>query len=291
MYRKAKVIAEIGCNHMGKLDVAIDMITIASIFCKADAVKFQKRDNQFWAKVKPEVYLKPHPNPKNAYGETYLAHREALEFSIEQHSILKNKCDEMGIEYSCSVWDLNSAKGIASLRPSAIKIPSAANNNYDMLEWLASNYEGEIHVSTGMTSKEEIDELVNFFVRKGRSRDVVLYHCVSGYPVKFEDTYLLEIARMRENYGDVLKDIGYSGHHLGIAIDIAAYTLGANVIERHFTLNRSWKGTDHAASLEPDDLKRLKINLDATFKALKCKEVDILDFELEQKKKLKFEVR
>jgi N-acetylneuraminate synthase len=109
--------------------------------------------------------------------------------------------------------------------------------------------------------------------------------------VKFEDTYLLEIARMRENYGDVLKDIGYSGHHLGIAIDIAAYTLGANVIERHFTLNRSWKGTDHAASLEPDDLKRLKINLDATFKALKCKEVDILDFELEQKKKLKFEVR
>ncbi|MEM2174625.1 MAG: N-acetylneuraminate synthase family protein [Candidatus Micrarchaeia archaeon] len=287
-FKQPKVIAEIGCNHMGNIDIAIEMISVAKTFCKVDVVKFQKRDIDFWAKVKPEIYNSPHPNPMHSYGDTYLEHRKALEFDIEQHKILKDYCDSIGIEYSCSVWDVKSAMEIASLNPNIIKVPSAANNNYELLEWLCDNFMGEIHVSTGMTGKSEIEDIVNFFIKKRRNDSLVIYHCISGYPVAFKDTYLLEIDRLVQKYGTVVKDIGYSGHHLGIAIDIAAYTLGANVIERHFTLDRTWKGTDHAASLEPDGLRKLKRDLMATYEALKYKDVDLLEFEVIQKEKLKF---
>lgn len=282
------VIAEIGCNHMGNLDIAIEMIITAATFCKVDAVKFQKRDNKYWATIKPEVYNNPHPNPKNSFGSTYLEHREALEFNLDQHKILKDKCEEFNVIYFSSVWDLNSAKQIASLNPKMIKVPSASNNNYEMLEWLCDNFGGEIHVSTGMTTKKEIEEIVYFFEKKQRNKDLVLYHCVSGYPVAFKDTYLLEILRLKNTYGNIVKDIGYSGHHLGIAIDVAAYTLGATYIERHFTLDRTWKGTDHAASLEPDGMRKLKRDLLATYQSLKYKDIDILDFEEAQKQKLKY---
>lgn len=288
MYKEPKVIAEIGCNHMGDIEIAKEMINVAKTFCKVDSVKFQKRDNLYWAKLKPDIYYNPHPNPANSYGKTYLEHRQFLEFNIEQHKVLKLYCEQLGIEYGCSVWDLNSAKEIASLEPKSIKIPSACNNNFEMLNWLCDNYKGEIHISTGMTRKSEIKQIVEFFIEKKRNQDLVLYHCISGYPVQFKDTYLLEIKRIKENYGHLIKDIGYSGHHLGIAIDIAAYVLGANIIERHFTLDRTWKGTDHAASLEPDGLRKLKRDLMATYESLKYKEVDILDFEQIQYNKLKF---
>jgi len=288
MYKEPVVIAEIGCNHMGDINIAKEMITVAKTFCKVDVVKFQKRDNKYWAKLKPEIYNNPHPNPINSFGRTYLEHREYLEFSIDQHYELKKYAEALNITYSCSVWDLNSAIEIVSLNPKIIKIPSASNNNFDILEYLCSNFHGEIHISTGMTTKKEIDDIVEFFIEKKRNKDLVLYHCVSGYPVQFKDTYLLEIKMLQDKFGDKIKAIGYSGHHLGIAIDVAAYTLGAVYIERHFTLDRTWKGTDHAASLEPDGLRKLKRNLMATYESLRYKETDILDFEEEQKKKLKF---
>ena len=112
--------------------------------------------------------------------------------------------------------------------------------------------------------------------------------CTSGYPVSFDDVCLLEINRVRETYQDKVKRIGFSGHHLGIAIDIAAYTLGASIVERHYTLNRTWKGTDHAASLEPEGMRKLKRNLMATYRALHYKNKEILDIENEQRKKLKY---
>ena len=116
----------------------------------------------------------------------------------------------------------------------------------------------------------------------------MLYICTSGYPVSFEDVCLLEIKRIENMYGKRVKKIGFSGHHLGIAIDIAAYTLGASVIERHYTLDRTWKGTDHAASLEPEGIRKLKRNLDATYSALQYKEKEILDIEIAQREKLKY---
>ena len=268
-YKKPRLIAEAGCNHKGDLATARDMIKTAAIYCKADIIKFQKRCNK--ELLTPEQYNAPHPNPINSYGKTYGEHREFLEFTLEQHAQLKKWCDEFGIVYSTSVWDLTSAKEICSLNPELIKIPSACNNHYEMLKWLCEHYKGEIHVSLGMTTHEEEEKLVNLFETYGRSKDLVLYVCTSGYPVPFENVCLLELERVISTYGKRIKEVAFSGHHLGIAVDIAAYTLGASIIERHYTLDRTWKGTDHAASLEPEGIRKLKRDLLATYNALTYK--------------------
>lgn len=284
-YKKPYIIAEIGCNHKGDMEIAKELIKVAKIFGNADAVKFQKRNNKELLTV--EQYNQPHPNPANSYGDTYGAHREYLEFDVNQHKALKNYCEEIGITYSTSVWDVTSAKEIATLKPEFIKIPSACNNNISMLEWLCNNYQGELHISTGMTTKNEIDDLVEFFKKFNRNKDLVLYNCTSGYPVPFEDVCLLDISLLIEKYQHEVKHIGFSGHHLGIAVDVAAYTLGANIIERHYTIDRTWKGTDHAASLEPMGLRKLSRDLNAVYKALSYKSVDILPIEEVQRDKLK----
>lgn len=286
MYKKPYVIAEAGCNHMGQMEIAKDLIFTAAYYCKADAIKFQKRCPK--ELLTEEQYNAPHPNPANSYGDTYGAHREFLEFTVEQHAQLKKWCEEAGITYSTSVWDLTSAKEIASLNPKFIKIPSACNNHFEMLQWLCDNYEGEIQLSFGMTTHEEEEEIVQLFERSGRAKDLVLFNCTSGYPVPYTDVCLLEISRMREQYEHRVKAIGFSGHHLGIAIDIAAYTLGANVVERHYTIDRTWKGTDHAASLEPDGIKDLVCGLKAANEALTHKQMEILPIEQIQRDKLKF---
>lgn len=286
-YRKPRVIAEAGCNHKGDMEIAKELIKTAAIYCKADIIKFQKRCNR--ELLTEEQYNAPHPNPANSYGNTYGEHREFLELTVDQHAELKAYCEEMGIVYSTSVWDLTSAKEIASLKPELIKIPSACNNHYEMLEWLCDNYDGEIHISLGMTTHAEEEELIQLFERKGRNKDVVLYVCTSGYPVPFKDVCLLELNRVREKYESRVKEIAFSGHHLGIAVDIAAYTLGATTIERHYTLDRTWKGTDHAASLEAEGIRKLKRDLMAAYDSLHYKEKEILDIEEVQRKKLKYQ--
>ncbi len=285
-YLKPFVIAEIGCNHKGDMDIAKQMIKTAAIYCEADAVKFQKRCIR--ELLTQEQYRAPHPNPVNSYGKTYGEHREYLEFTKEQHMELKAYCEQMGIIYSTSVWDLTSAKEITEINPEFIKIPSACNNNYKMLEWLRDNYDGGIHISIGMTTHKEEERLIRLFEDKGRSKDLVIYACTSGYPVPFDKVCLLEIERIRSTYGNRVKKIGFSGHHLGIAVDVAAYMLGASVIERHYTLDRTWKGTDHVASLEPEGIRKLKRNLSATYTALRYKEKEILDIEAVQREKLKY---
>lgn len=285
-YKEPFVIAEIGCNHMGDLDIAKAMIETAAMFCKVDAVKFQKRCNK--ELLTEEQYNAPHPNPANSYGATYGEHREFLEFTKEQHQELQEHCKKFGIEYSTSVWDLTSAKEIASLNPRFIKIPSACNNNYEMLQWLCDNFEGEVQISFGMTTHEEEKMVVELFEKNGRNKDLIIYSCTSGYPVPPEDVCLLEILRLKEEYKDRVKAIGFSGHHNGIALDIGAYTLGAEYFERHFTLDRTWKGTDHAASLEPDGMRRLKRDLQNVGKALTYKSQEILPIEQVQRDKLKY---
>lgn len=286
MYNNPFVIAEAGCNHMGQMEVAKDLIETAAHFCKADAIKFQKRCPK--ELLTPEQYNALHPNPANSYGDTYGAHREFLEFTIDQHAQLKAWCEEAGIIYSTSVWDMTSAKEIASLKPVFIKIPSACNTHYEMLQWLCDNYDGEIQLSFGMTSHEEEEQIVQLFEKKSRAKDLVLFNCTSGYPVPFKDVCLLEINRMRESYEGRVKAIGFSGHHHGIAVDVAAYTLGASMVERHYTLDRTWKGTDHAASLEPDGIRKLVRNLNAVHDALTYKSSEILPIEQIQRDKLKY---
>jgi N-acetylneuraminate synthase len=285
--RTPHVVAEIGGNHRGDFNTAKEMIMVAAQFCKANVVKFQKRNPKEC--LSPEEYNAPHPNPIHSYGETYGAHREFLEFDLDTHRKLKEVCESFGVEYSSSVWDLTSARGIISLKPKIIKVPSACNTYFEMLSMLCLDYGGDIHISLGMTTRKEEEEIVEFVSKKGRRRSVVLYHCTSGYPVPFEDLNLLEIQRLVQTYGSLVKSIGYSGHHLGIAADVAAFTLGADWIERHFTLDRTWKGTDHAASLEPDGLRRVVRDVRAVALALREPAREILDIEMVQRKKLKWD--
>jgi len=289
-YNKPILIAEVGCNHKGDLESAKKFIEVASNFCNLKYIKFQKRNPQ--SLLTKEEYNSPHPVPGNSYGNTYGEHREYLEFNLEQHKELMNECSKKNMVYSSSVWDLISAKEISSLNPELIKVGSATNLDFEVLDYLCNNYNGKIHLSLGMTTKDEEEKIVNFFDKKERCQDLILYACTSAYPVETNDVCLMEIERMAKKYKDTKKifDIGFSGHHKGIAFDIAAFTLGANYIERHFTLDRTWKGTDHAASLEPDGIRRLNKNLQSTFHALKYKDEDILKVEMTTRKKLKKEI-
>lgn len=283
--KKRFVIAEIGCNHKGEMAIAREMISMLGVFGKADIVKFQKRCNR--ELLSSDEFNAPHPVPENSYGETYGEHRERLEFSLEQHRQLKAWCEEFNVEYSTSVWDVISAREISSLQSRMIKVPSACNLNRELLEELANNFGGEIHISLGMTTHEEEEKIISFFEDKKRASDLVIYACTSGYPVAFRDICLYEISRLIDKFGNRVKAVGFSGHHLGIAADIAAITLGAEYIERHFTLDRTWKGTDHAASLEPEGMRKLCRDVRNVALALNSKGEEILDVEKVQRDKLK----
>lgn len=281
----AKVVAEIGCNHLGRLDIAREMIRAAKV-CGATVVKSQKRNPKIC--LTEEEYNAPHPHPANAFGTTYGEHREALELTLEQHIELKAFAESQGIQYTTSVWDIHSAREIISIRPAYIKIPSARNTDWELLHLLRDEYDGEVHTSTGMSTLDDVEALVDFFEETGQARErLVIYGCTSGYPVAFHEVCLLEIRRLKEHYSTRIREVGFSGHHLGIAMDVAAFALGATWIERHFTLDRTWKGTDHAASLEPSGLNKLCRDIEAVAQAWQDKPAEMMDIEKDQFNKLK----
>ena len=284
-YLTPKVIAEIGCNHKGEIEIAKQLLRVAAE-SGVEVAKFQKRNNK--ELLTKEQYNAPHPNPINSYGDTYGAHREFLEFNVNQHKELKEYTESLDLIYSTSVWDTTSAKEIVTLNPELIKVPSACNNHFEMLKVLRDEYQGEVHISFGMTTKSEEEEIVAFFEQTNQANRLVVYSCTSGYPIPFEDICMLEVVRIKEKFENRVRAIGFSGHHLGIAVDVAAYTLGATWVERHFTLDRTWKGTDHSASLEPTGLRKLARDLKATHKALSYKQSEILAIEQVQRDKLKF---
>ena len=157
-----------------------------------------------------------------------------------------------------------------------------------MLEILRDNYSGQVQISIGMTTKKEVEDIVMFFEENNQAKSrLLIYSCTSGYPVPPEDVSLLEINWIYEKYGDRVNEIGFSGHHLGINLDIAAYALGAGWIERHFTKDKSWKGTDHKASLDFNELNGLVCALDESYKALCYKTEEVLPIEKIQRNKLK----
>ena len=282
--KSTKIVAEIGCNHKGKFAIAEKLIEVAKM-CGAHVAKFQKRNNRELLDV--NEYEKPHPEPWNSYGSTYGIHREALEFSKDQHRKLMGICAAQRITYSTSVWDVSSAFEITELNPEFIKIPSAMNLNFEMQEYLCTNFKGKIHISIGMTNEFEKKEIIEFYEARSRINDLVVYCCTSGYPVDFDEICLLEIKKLQTLLKGTKAEVGFSGHHLGIAPDIAALTLGVNWIERHFTLDRTWKGTDHAASLEPEGLRRLCRDIKNVEKSLTYKTSEVLPIEDIQRKKLK----
>jgi len=276
--KKCKVVSELCCNHQGDYLQAIEMIKISKL-CGANYIKFQKR-NPIKA-VPIDFHNQPHPCPLHSFGETYLQHRQNLEFSIEQHRELKDYCEEVGIGYSSSVWDEDSAREIISLSPDFIKIPSAMNENYNLMDILFNEYDGDIHLSLGMISKKNKEILFNYI--KDKKDRIIIYHTTSSYPVKFKELFLKEIEELKK----IFPRVGYSGHHLGIAVDIAAYVLGVEWIERHFTLDRTLRGTDNSASLEPTGLQKLCRDLNAVCKSVNYKDVDFTEDERKNSYKLK----
>lgn len=248
-----KVIAEVGCNHMGDLSIAFQMIEAAA-WAGAYAVKFQKR-NPIEC-LGPRRYDQPYTSP-NSFGRTYGEHREFLELSVDQHFLLADYARKKGIRYASSVWDISSLRQIAELHPPWIKIPSAHNEDWPLLYEVAKSWGGYVHVSTGMSEQEIADRHREFFCDRW-----VPYACTSTYPTPPEDVRLLDVCRLLDKSMDGGSGyVGWSGHYEGMAYDVPAVLLGATYVERHFTLNRSWKGTDQKASLEPPELKGLVDNL------------------------------
>lgn len=276
---KPFLIAEVGCVHIGDMKRAKKLIRLAHE-SKADAVKFQKRNPD--KSVPEEWKTRPHPNQSFAYGKTYLEHRKNLEFTIEQHAELKSYCEELGIIYSTSVWDMDSAREIIQLNPEFIKIPSACNQHFEMISLLLREYKGDVHISLGMLTKDEKDNLTSLFY--SWQKRMIFYHCTSEYPCPFEHLYLLEIKQLADKG---FEKIGFSNHGAGIASDIAAMALGARYFERHFIDDRTFPHTDASASLEPQGLNKLARDLDHVYSAMKLKPHELSDAEQSQRNKLK----
>jgi sialic acid synthase len=273
--RRTLIIAEIGQNHQGDIEIAKELIRTAKL-CGVDAVKSQKRDVR--TLLSSEEHGRIYDNP-HSFGKTYGEHRERLEFNEEQYAELKQYAESIGIIFFASPWDVPSAHLLERLAMSLYKIASASITNDALLATVASFRKPTI-LSTGMSTLDEIQQAVNVF----EGCEYALLQCTSAYPVRFEDVHLNVINAYRNMFSC---PIGLSGHHKGIAIDAAAVTLGARIIERHFTLDRTMKGTDHAASLEPPGFSRLVRDIRAIEKALGSSTKNLLECELESKKKLR----
>ncbi len=271
------IVAEIGNNHQGEFDVARQMVDEAAA-AGVQAVKFQKRDME--ALLTREGRAAPYTG-RNSFGPTYGEHRLALELSIEQMAELKEYSESLGLVFFASAWDEPSLHQILDLDVELLKISSAESVNIPLVrKYAAANV--PIVLSTGMSSLEAIDISVEEIRR--RHDDLVLLHCNSCYPCPEGQVGLPVMEGLRERYG---LPVGYSGHEQGLGPSVGAAALGACVVERHFTLDRSLKGTDHQASLEPDDLARMVIMIREVEKAMRVKEKMVFPEERAAAKKLR----
>ncbi len=275
MNRHTYIIAEIGINHNGDLELAKKLIEWAAL-CGCDAVKFQKRTID---KVYTQEYLNGYR--ESPWGTTQRAQKEGLEFGKAEYDEINAYCKEKGIDWFASAWDIDSQTFLQQYNMPYNKVASAMLTNMDMLEIIAKERK-KTFIATGMSTLEEIDAAVEVFKRHDCPYEIM--HCNSTYPMKNEDANLLMIPRLRERYG---VDIGYSGHETGRIVSLAAVALGATSLERHITLDRTMYGSDQAASLEVDDLQRLVKDIRAIEKALGTGEKILTEAELATKKKLR----
>jgi N-acetylneuraminate synthase len=268
-----KVIAEIGNNHQGELDIARRLIdSAAEAGCWA--VKSQKRS------MREEWKSRPYDNP-NSFGKTYWDHREALELTPDAHRSLKQYAEALGLEYFVSPWDAQSASEMDQVGMKRFKLASACLTDEVLLSVLTEAGKPVI-MSTGMSTWEEIGFACDMLANELEC----IMLCTSTYPCEFEDIRLGRIELLSRYIDDDDVKLGFSGHHHGIAIDIAAAAMGCEYIERHLTLDRSWRGSDHAASLEPGGLDKLCRDLKA-FEAANQLGPEIVDAELPIREKLR----
>lgn len=242
------VICEIGNNHQGSLETAKEMFRAAKD-CGADAVKLQKRTNRsLYTKA---AYQKSYDSMRG-FGPTYGEHREALEFGWPEYTELKNYSDELGMAMFSTAFDFESADFLAKLDVPAYKVASGDLKNIPLLKYIAE-FQKPIILSTGGGTMEDVIRAHDAIMPI--NPQLCILQCTAGYPPAFEELNLQVISTFRERFPDAT--IGFSSHDNGIAMALAAYMLGARVVEKHFTLNHTWKGTDHAFSLEPIGFKKM----------------------------------
>lgn len=242
------IIAEIGHNHQGRLKTAKDMFRVAKE-CGADAVKLQKRDNRhLYTKA---MYDKSYDH-ENSFGLTYGEHREALEFGSEEYKELMAYAKELEITMFATAFDFPSADFLAKLDIPAFKIASGDLKTIPLLTYVA-NFQKPMIVSTGGGTMEDVNRAYDAIMPI--NQQLCFLQCTAGYPAAFEELNLNVITTFRERFPKTV--IGLSSHDNGIAMAVAGYMLGARVVEKHFTLNHTWKGTDHAFSLEPAGFKKM----------------------------------
>jgi len=244
--KQTYIIAEIGINHNGDLDIAKRLIDIASL-SGCDAVKFQKRN--------PDVCVPEHQ--KNVLRETpwgtmtYLDYKYRVEFGKAEYDEIDSYCKSKNISWSASPWDLDSLEFLKQYELPFIKIPSAMLTNHRLLEACA-RAGNKVILSTGMSTEEEIDEAVR--ILKKHTDNFALLHCNSSYPAPLNELNLSTIKTLQQKYKC---EVGYSGHEFRLGTTVAAVYLGATIIERHITLDRTMWGTDHMSSVEPQGLIKL----------------------------------
>lgn len=263
------VVAEIGLNHNGDPQLAAQLVRTAAA-AGVDGVKLQKRDTA--ALLTKELYDSSY-DQWYSYGPTYGAHREALELSLDDWASLRDLAESLGLIFFASAWDLPSVEHCEQLGVPMYKVASADVTNTPLLEALAATGK-PILMSTGMSTEGEVAAAADL-VR--RSHDgLVLMSCVSTYPSEFHEVNLSSIPWLRERFAC---PVGYSGHERGIAVSAAAVALGACAVERHFTLDRTMKGPDHSASLEPPGLMKLVRDIRAVHSAMGSPRREVLERE------------
>ena len=261
---EAFVVAEIGCNHGGSVEVCRQMI-LAAAAAGVDAVKLQKRDLSYWSEHDPRWY-QPY-NSEHAFGATYGEHRAALEFDADQHDHLLQFAERQGLVYFATAFDLRSLDLLAQIGVPVIKLASASITNIPLLDACAITGLPVIASTGGATSREVINGVSHLLGRvPGSPTTVAVLHCVATYPTQACELNLNAIKTMRADFPNLV--VGLSDHFSGIAFSPVAYVLGARIFEKHFTLHRADKGTDNAFSLEPEGMRKLVRDLRRTREAL-----------------------
>jgi N-acetylneuraminate synthase len=244
--KKTYIIAEIGINHNGSLETAKQLIDIAAV-AGCDAVKFQKRN--------PDVCVPEHQKHimrQTPWGEmTYLQYKYRVEFEKEEYDEIDRYCREKGIAWSASPWDMDSLKFLEQYEIPFIKVPSAMITNEPLMRGCAKTGM-KVIFSSGMSTLDETDQAVEWMRDEGA--EFALLHCNSTYPAPIEDLNLRCIQTLHSRYDC---EVGYSGHEFRLGTTVASVYLGATILERHITLDRTMWGSDHLASVEPQGLIKL----------------------------------
>jgi N-acetylneuraminate synthase len=251
--KRTYIIGEIGINHQGDLSIAKRLIDIAAA-AGCDAVKFQKRNPDV---AVPEAQ-KSKPRRWQGVDMTYLEYKYKVEFGKEEYDEIDRYCKQQGIAWSASPWDMDSVEFLQQYNLPFIKLPSASLTDDELLAACVERFP-KVIFSTGMSTEEEIDHAVDTLrtaqVKYNKKDPIGLLHCNSTYPAPINELNLSAIQTLADKYPDF--EIGYSGHEFRLGTSVAAIYLGASIIERHITLDRTMEGSDHMASVEPQGLFKL----------------------------------